>query len=312
MGLLRRQMGWDVRGFFRWVLRVVVVSLIALVIALGVVYWRSNELLAARMDIKEGALPIPGDADAIERGRHLAITRGCSECHGADFGGKMIVDVLPVGRIAAPNLTRGKGGLPADFHADDWERAIRHGVAPGGRMLLIMPTRDFAALTDADTADLIAFLQQLPPIDREEPAVSIGPIPRLQMLIGLVPVAEARVVDQHVKHVASMAPAVSVDYGRYLSHTCTGCHGEHFSGGRVPGLPPSFPAAANITPDSNSGIGHWKKTDFYTAMRYGRKPNGVNIDPFMPWATFKQMSDTELDALWTYLQTLPPRPAGGR
>jgi hypothetical protein len=47
-------------------------------------------------------------------------------------------------------------------------------------------------------------------------------------------------------------------------------------------------------------------------MRYGRRPNGVNIDPFMPWQTFKQMSDVELEALWLYLQTLPARPAGGR
>ncbi len=300
------------RGFFRWVMRVVLVTLIVLAIAVGVAYWRSDQLLANRVDISEAALTIPTDPDALERGKHLANTRGCTECHGTDFAGKMVVDVLPVGRIAGPNLTRGKGGLPADFGAADWERAVRHGVAPGGRMLLIMPTRDFAGLTDADTAELIAYLQQLPPVDREQPAVTIGPIPRLQMLIGLVPLAEARIIDQHVKHVAAMTPAPSVEYGRYLSHTCIGCHGDHFSGGRVPGLPPSFPPAANITSDTSSGIGRWRKADFYTAMRYGRRPNGTNIDTFMPWNTFKQMSDTELDALWAYLQTLPPRPSGGR
>lgn len=300
------------RSLFRWVVRVVLVTLVVLAIAVGVAYWRSNQLLASRVEISEATLAIPADADALERGKHLANTRGCTECHGTDFAGKMVVDVLPVGRIAGPNLTRGKGGLPADFDAADWEHAIRHGVAPGGRMLLIMPTRDFAGLTDADTADLIAYLQQLPPVDRQQPAVTIGPIPRLQMLIGLVPLAEARVIDQHAKHVAAMTPAPSVEYGRYLSHTCTGCHGDHFSGGRVPGLPPSFPPAANITSDSSSGIGHWKKADFYTAMRYGKRPNGTNIDTFMPWNTFKQMSDLELDALWAYLQTLPPRPSGGR
>jgi cytochrome c553 len=309
---LRKLAGWGVRGFFRWLLRVVVVSLVVLLLALAVVYWRSSGMLAERVDVRETALVIPTDAEALERGKHLAITRGCNDCHAADFGGKMVVDVLPVGRVAAPNLTRGKGGLPADFSAEDWEHAIRHGVAPGGRMLVVMPARDFAALTDADTADMIAYLQQLPPIDREEPAITIGPIPRLQMLIGLVPLAEARVVDHHAKHVATMTPSASVEYGHYLAHTCMGCHGDHFSGGRVPGLPPSFPPAANLTPDSTGGIGRWKKADFYTAMRYGRRPNGTNIDPFMPWATFKQMTDMELDALWAYLQTLPGRPAGGR
>jgi mono/diheme cytochrome c family protein len=309
---MRKNVGWDVLGFLRWLLRVTIVSLLVLCIALGVVYWRSNGILAERVVVHETTLTLPTDADALERGRHVAVTRGCNDCHAADFGGKMIVDVLPVGRIAAPNITHGKGGLPANFGVDDWERVIRHGIAPDGRMLLVMPARDFAALTDADTADMIAYLQQLPPVDRTEPAVSIGPIPRLQMLIGLVPLAEARVVDQHAKHVAAMTAAPSPEYGRYLAHTCTGCHGDHLSGGRVPGLPPSFPAAANITPDSTGGIGRWKKADFYTAMRYGRRPNGTNIDPFMPWGQFKQMTDIELDALWAYLQTLPARPAGGR
>jgi len=300
------------RRLLRWVLQFLGVLVLMLLIAVAAIYWRSSRMLDEHVDIREPALTLPADADAIARGRHLAITRGCGECHGADFGGKMVIDVLPVGRVAGPNLTRGKGGLPAGFSDADWEHAIRHGVAPGGRMLAVMPVRDFATLADADMADMIAFLRQLPAVDREMPPVSIGPILRLQMLLGAIPLAEARVIDHRAAHIATMPPAPSADYGRYLSHTCTGCHGEHFSGGRIPGLPPSFPAAANITPDTGSGIGKWRKVDFYTAMRSGRRPNGTDINPFMPWATFKQMSDTELDALWSYLQTLPPRPAGGR
>lgn len=69
---------------------------------------------------------------------------------------------------------------------------------------------------------------------------------------------------------------------------------------------------ANITPDPATGIGRWTKMDFYTAVRSGKRPDGSSIDPFMPWGTFKQMTDTELDALWAFLQTQPPRPAGQR
>jgi cytochrome c553 len=299
------------RRIVRAAVRVLVVLVVLVAIGLGLVYWRSNALLAPHVRIDEAALAIPSGADAVERGRHLAMTRGCGECHGADFGGKTIVDILPVGRIAGPNLTRGKGGVGAAFGAAEWERAIRHGVASDGRMLVIMPIRDFAAFTDADTADLIAFLQQLPPVDRENPPITIGPIPRLQMLLGSVPLAEARTIDQHAAHMTTMQPAPTAEYGAYLAHTCSGCHGEHFSGGRIPGLPPSFPAAANITPDA-SGIKEWSKVDFYTAMRSGKRPNGTGIDPFMPWPQFKLMSDTELDALWAFLQIQPPRPTGGR
>jgi len=299
------------RGILRWLRRTVVAIVLVVAMATGIVYWRSNALLAPHIVVNEAPLPIPTDADALTRGQHLAITRGCGDCHGRDFGGNVVVDALPVGHIVGPNITRGKGGLPATFAPADWERAIRHGLAPDGRMLVIMPTRDFAALADADVADLIAYLQQVPPVDRDLGAVSVGPIPRLQMLLDQVPLADARVIDQHAAHAAAMAPAADASYGAYLAHTCSGCHGEHFSGGRVPGLPPSFPTARNITPDP-AGLGKWTKVDFYTAMREGKRPDGSAIDPFMPWATFKQLSDTELDALWAFLQTLPPRPSGTR
>jgi cytochrome c553 len=297
------------RGFMRGLARLFVGLIIVVALLLGFVYWRSNALLAERVTINEAPLTIPGDPDAIARGQHLAITRGCGDCHGADFGGKIVVDVAPVGHIFGPNITRGKGGLPTEYSAADFEHAIRHGVAASGRMLVIMPTRDFAALADADTADLIAYVQQVAPVDRDLGAISIGPIPRLQMLLGQVPLADARVIDQHAAHATAMTAAADANYGSYLAHTCSGCHGEHFSGGRVPGLPPSFPAAANITP---AGIGKWTKVDFYTAMRSGKRPDGSAIDPFMPWSTFKQMSDTELDALWAFLQALPPRASGTR
>ena len=300
------------RGLIRWALRILGTLVALLALALGFVYWRSNALLAPHIEINEAALNIPSDADAVARGQHIVVTRGCGECHGADFGGHIVVDVLPVGRIIAPNLTRGKGGLPEGFTAVNWERAVRHGLAPDGRMLVIMPTRDFTSLTDADTADLIAYMQQLPPVDRVWKPLSVGPIPRVQMLLGQVPLAEARVVDQHAAHAAAIVPAPTAEYGSYLAHTCSGCHGEHFSGGRIPGLPPSFPVVANITPDPATGIGRWTKTDFYTAVRSGKRPDGSSIDPFMPWGTFKQMTDTELDALWAFLQTQPPRPAGQR
>ena len=32
----------------------------------------------------------------------------------------------------------------------------------------------------------------------------------------------------------------------------------------------------------------------------------------MPWQAMGHFTDTELDALWAYLRTLPARPHGGR
>ena len=275
-------------------------------IALALVYWRTNAVLAQHIDVDEPALAIPTDAEAIARGEHFAVTRGCTDCHAADLGGHVLVDKFPIGRLAAPNLTPGKGGVgPLD--ATRLERAIRHGLGVGGRLLMYMPTTDFSALSDADIADLMAYVSTRPAVDRDVPPPVAGPLMRVLFLLDQAPLVYALKVDHHAPHVNAVAAAPTAEYGHYVARACTGCHGEHFSGGHVPGTPPDFPDAANITP---GGIGKWSKTDFIAAMRQGKRPDGRTLNTFMPWQAFATMTDTEIDALWAFLQTLPAGATG--
>jgi len=296
----------------RIVLRVLTALAVVLLGLIVFVVVRSELALRHTWRVDEAALSIPTDADALARGEHLAITRGCADCHAADFGGRVVMEAPPIGRMAAPNITRGKGGLPADFGDADFEHAIRHGFKPGGRAILFMPIRDFAALSDADTADLIAYAKQRPPVDRELAPSYIGPIGRALFAFGQLPMLEARMIDQNAAHPARVENAVTVEFGNYLARACTGCHGQHFSGGAIPGAPPEFAKPANITPDQATGIGAWSKQDFYRVFREGKKPDGTALDPFMPWQAMGHFTETELDALWAYLRTVPARPRGQR
>ncbi len=289
--------------FIRILGELLLVVLIVLATVLGLVYWRSSSLMAQHIDVREPALALPTDADAHARGEHIAITRGCTDCHDKDLGGRVLVDALPIGRLAAPNLTRGKGGVGARLDAAGIERAVRHGLGEGGRLLLYMPATDFSGLADADVADLIVYVQSVPAVDREIPAPLAGPLMRTLFLLDKAPLVYALKVDHNAAHMSAMAPSATAAYGRYIAMSCTGCHGEHFAGGHVPGTPPSFPDARNITP---AGIGKWSKQDFYTALRTGKRPDGSDINTFMPWRAFARLSDTEVDALWAYLQTVPP------
>lgn len=302
----------DFRGIAmqRILVRTFGVLLLVLAVLTAFVWIRSAAALRQTWRIDEPALVLPTEAEALERGRHLAVTRGCTDCHGADLGGNVIMEEPPIGRLAGPNLTGGKGGVVAGFNSTDWERAIRHGVKSDGHGLLFMPTTDFASLTDADAAALIAWLIQQPPVDREQAPSYVGPIGRALFAFGQLPLIGARSIDQQAPHRAELTIAPTAEYGHYLAQACTGCHGKHFSGGAVPGVPPSFPKAANLTPDAASGLGSWNKTDFYRALREGRKPDGSALDPFMPWKALRQLSDTELDALWAYLRTVPSLAAG--
>lgn len=276
-------------------------------IALALVYWRSSTLLAQHITVDEPPLALPQEPEAIARGEHLATIRGCRDCHAPDLGGRVLVDAFPIGRIAAPNLTQGKGGVgPLD--AARMERAIRHGLGAGGRLLLYMPTTDFSALSDADTADLMAYVSTRPAVDREIAPPVAGPLMRVLFLLDKAPLVYALKVDHHAAHVGAVTAAMTAEYGHYVARACMGCHGEHFSGGHVPGTPPDFPDAANITP---GGIGKWSKADFVAAMREGRRPDGRTLNTFMPWKAFAAMTDTELEALWAFLQTLPAAKAGG-
>lgn len=41
-------------------------------------------------------------------------------------------------------------------------------------------------------------------------------------------------------------------------------------------------------------------------------PDGKEIDEFMPWQVFRNMSDDDLHSLWLYLQTVPPKAFGNK
>ena len=296
----------------RIVLRTLGALIIVVLALVAFVYARSELALRHTWEINEAALAVPAGDEAVARGEHLAITRGCTDCHDKDLGGKVMMEAPAIGRMAGPNLTHGSGGLPPGFGDADYERAIRHGVKPDGRAILFMPTRDFAALSDADTADLIAYVKSRPPVDRTLAPSYIGPVGRALFAFGQLPMLEARLIDQHAAHVVRIESGPTVEFGNYLARACTGCHGQHFSGGPIPGVPPDFPTPANITPDMATGIGAYTKDDFYRVFREGRKRDGSAVDTFMPWQAMGRFTNTELDALWAYLRTVPALSKGQR
>lgn len=291
-----------------WAVGVVVVLI---VIAGCTLYFTSQRRLDRKWTVAAHAVSIPTDSLALARGRHVATALSkCAECHRMDFGGGQFINEPPVARLYAPNLTRGKGGIGAAYTDLDWERAIRHAVRPNGDGLLFMPSLEFQWLSDEDLAALIAYLKSVPPVDREPVPNSIGPIGRALYMKGDLALVPAEQVN-HETHPAAVPMSVSVEYGRYLANVggCTGCHGPTLSGGKIPGTPPDWKPAANLTP---GGIGHYTEEDFFRALREAKRPGNSPIDSLMPVRFTKLMTDDEIRALWMYLKTVPSKPYGGR
>ena len=143
----------------------------------------------------------------------------------------------------------------------------------------------------------------MPPVDGEEKRTNLGPLGRILTLVEkeLLP---AQVIDHDAPRPTSPAPGTTREYGEYLAVVCAACHGEHFSGGAVPGESSDAPKAANLTTLAQS----WSEEDFIQAMRTGATPIGKQMDAkYMPWNRFRTLSDDELKTLWLFFGTLEPR-----
>jgi mono/diheme cytochrome c family protein len=279
-----------------------------LAVALAVVYGRSTVQLRRTYLITVAPVRVPSDPAAVERGRHIAQTRGCVDCHGADLGGAKIIDDPAMGRTYGPNLTRGRGGRAAELRDEDWVRAIRHGVAKGAHPLYLMPSAEYAHFTDDDLGAVIAYVKSVPPVDRESVPLSVGPVARALMVAGKLQLA-ADLIDHANFKPEVVSPGPTVVYGRYLAVGCTGCHGPNFSGGKIDVGPPDWPPAANLTPAGD--LAQWTDKEFFAALRTARRPDGRELSIVMPRA-FGQMTDEELMAIWLYLKTVPAAATGIR
>lgn len=291
------------------VLRVLgTIGALAMLLATGVYAW-SEARMTASWDVEPAPLEVPPTADLAARGQAIATFRGCRDCHGEDLAGRVVIDDLPVMRLVSANLT--PAGVGGEYSDEDWARAIRHGVRPDGSAILFMPSQEYTALSHEDLAALIAYLRSVPPAAPSLPSTTIGAVGRGLFLAGKLPLVPAELID-HATRPASPAPGPTAEYGRYLGSACTGCHGEHLSGGSIPGVPASWPMAANLT-SHESGLAAWTEEDFVRAMRTGARPDGSELAAeYMPWPMIAQSSDDDLRALWAYTRSVAPRPMGNR
>jgi mono/diheme cytochrome c family protein len=240
---------------------------------------------------------------AIARGEHLVKSRvNCEGCHGADLGGRVLINQTIVGYWASPNLTTGNGSATRDFSAADWDRAVRHGVRHTGQSSS-MPSTEFVNLSDHELSDIVAYVRSRPPVDRTTEPVGIGPVFSFVVAFDEKALPAFSIDHQRTHPVEPPIETASVELGGHIVQVCRGCHGEQLSGGKV-AADPNMPIVANLTPHE-TGLKGWTEADFVRALREGKRKDGTAILPQMPWKAYGQMKDVELKALWAYLQTIP-------
>lgn len=259
---------------------------------------KMNRVLA----INPAPVAVPQDAMALARGKYLYESRGCTDCHGKDGLGHTFIDDGAL-TVRGPNIT--PGGAVAQYRETDWVLSLRHGIAPSGRPLLIMPSEDYARMTDADLGAMIAYLRTLPAQPGDGRQIKLALPVRFAYAIGIVRDA-AEKIDHGLPPAQPAAADDLLAAGRYAAQMCQGCHGEQLTGGRIPGGPPDWPPAANLTSLPGGGLQAYRDAGMFAAMlRSGRRPDGSEIK-VMPFGSLKELDDGEIAALYAYLTSLPP------
>jgi mono/diheme cytochrome c family protein len=295
------------RKLLRWT-GFAVAGLVGIIALAGAAtYGISESRMSQKFDVPEHTIAPRTDSASLALGARLVKIKGCVDCHGANLGGSVMIDNPALGRLAAPNLTI--GGRGAELEPRDWERAIRHGVRRDGSPLRVMPANEFTGMADDELASIVGYIRGQPPVSAPTTSTRVGPLIRALFVAHQFDLLPAELIEHPKPHLAHIDAEPTPKYGEYVAAGCKGCHGTGMSGGKIPGAPPDWKPAANLTP---TGIGRYSEDDFIRILRTGTRPDGSKVDTLMPYRLTKEMTDVELKALFAYLKTVPPKEFGNR
>lgn len=268
-----------------------------------------------------------GSADAalVNRGEYVARLSDCVACHSlpgkTPFAGGLEM-ATPLGAIHATNITPDRDHGIGAYSLADFDRAVRHGVAPGGRRLYpAMPYPSYAKLSDDDVRALYAFFMKGVQPAREANIPSDIPWPlNLRWPIALwnglfAPTAP-------YAHNPGQDPLWN--RGAYIVQGpghCGSCHtprGLAFNEKALDDKGAPFLAGAlldgwyapSLRQDHNTGLGRWSEADIVQFLKAGRNQHAVvygsMTEAFNNSTQF--MTDDDLGAIARYLKSLPGDP----
>jgi len=141
-------------------------------------------------------------------------------------------------------------------------------------------------------------------------------------VVGLALLAAGCEVSNTTTTTTTTEPAQSpVERGQYLVSFggCVDCHtpGYFFGmpdmnrllggsevGFEIPGL--GVFHGPNLTPDMETGLGSWTEEQIITAFTTGKRPDGRELAPIMPWRAFANLTPADKTAIAAFLKSMPP------
>ncbi|OIN47004.1 alcohol dehydrogenase [Pseudomonas azotoformans] len=261
----------------------------------------------------------------VSRGEYVARVSDCVACHSlpgkAPFAGGLEM-ATPLGAIHATNITPDKTTGIGTYSLADFDRAVRHGVAPGGRRLYpAMPYPSYVKLSDDDMKALYAFFMQgVQPANQPNIPSDIPWPLNLRWPIALW----NGVFAPTAPYAAKPNQDELWNRGAYIVQGpghCGSCHtprGLAFNEKALDESGAPFLAGAlldgwyapSLRQDPNTGLGRWDEAQIVQFLKTGRNAHAVvygsMTEAFNNSTQF--MQDDDLAAIARYLKSLPGDP----
>lgn len=309
------------------------VAALVLCAAAGILYGLARLSVAASPTADAGGPADFTDPALVARGAYVARLGDCAGCHTArQTGSKPFAGGQPMhspfGIIYASNITPDPDAGIGRYRYADFERALRRGVALGGKRLYpAMPYPSFTKISDADVRALYAyFMHGVEPVAHQPPATDL-PFPFNQRW-GLAFWDLAFV--QHGRYRPPEGQDAQWVRGAYLTQSlghCGACHtprGPAFaergydetSDRYLTGGVNEDWFAPNLTGDPGSGLGRLSEENIAAFLKTGHgDPLHIvasgSMVPVIEDST-QYFTDEDLRAIAHYLKSLPARSVSGR
>jgi mono/diheme cytochrome c family protein len=263
-----------------------------------------------------GPFGAPG-ADAVARGAYLARAGDCVSCHtaagAAPFAGGYRVET-PFGTLLAPNITPDPDTGIGRWSADDFWRAMHHGVNRRGQdMYPAMPYDFYTRVSREDSDAIFAWLRTLAPVRN---AVDVNQL-RFPFSQRWTMAAWRELYFTNGFFKPEAARSGQWNRGAYLVEGlghCSACHSPRnalggierdraYTGATIDGW-----FALNLTSNLHTGLGAWSADEIAAYLKTGAaagRSTALGPMALVVRNSTSHLSDADLMAMAVYLKDLP-------
>ncbi len=270
--------------------------------------------------------------ELIKRGEYLARMGDCVACHtskgGTPFAGGLPM-ATPIGTIYSTNITPDKETGIGDYSFEDFDKAVRQGIAKNGQTLYpAMPYPSYAVVTEDDMRALYAyFIQGVPAIKQENKETEIIWPLSMRWPLSIWRGLFAPDVVSPIKTPESIGNEDAIlARGRYLVEGlghCGACHtprsitmqekalneseGSEFLSGSD--APIDGWIATNLRGDKRTGLGSWSEKELTDFLRTGRNDRTAVFGGMTDVVehSLQYLTPEDATAIARYLKSLPAK-----